>query len=155
MPKFPDAVMTEHLLDVRFTLEVPAQIGAGPYGARSIHIITGGAFEGPRLRGTVRTGGGDWLLSSTDYHELDVRATLETDDGALIYVTYRGALRIDPAIFARVAGGEDVDPTDYYFRTTPRFETGHEKYTWLNSLVGVGYGAVGAGSVAYRIFAIT
>ena len=138
-----------------FTLEAPAQVGAGPYGARSIHIITGGTFEGHRLRGTVRAGGGDWLLSSADYHELDVRATLETDDGALIYVTYRGALKIDPAIFARVAGGEEADPAQYYFRTAPRFETGHEKYAWINSVVCIGYGAVGVGSVAYRIFAIT
>jgi hypothetical protein len=152
---FPDTVTGEHLLDVHFTLEPAVNVGGGPYGARSIHIISGGTFEGPRLRGTVWPGGGDWLLSSAEYHELDVRATFETDDGALIYVTYRGALKIDLALLGRMAGGEEVDPAQYYFRTAPRFETGHEKYAWLNSLVCVGYGVPGVGSVSYRMFAIS
>jgi hypothetical protein len=154
MPGFPDTVTSEHLLDAHITLAAPEPIGAGPYGQRTIYVVTGGTFEGPRLRGAVRTGGGDWLLSSAEYNELDVRATLETDDGALLYVTYRGALRIEPALLAHIAAGEDVDPAQYYFRTAPRFETGHEKYSWLNSLVCVGYGRPGPSEVRYRIFAI-
>jgi len=130
-------------------------VGAGPYGVRSIHTVTGGTFEGPKLRGTVHAGGGDWLLTSASHNELDVRATLETDDGALLYVTYRGVLKAEPAIMARVIGGEDVSPASYYFRTAPRFETGHGKYAWLNALVCVGYGRFGPGVVGYRIFAIT
>jgi hypothetical protein len=80
---------------------------------------------------------------------------MQTDDGALIYLSYRGVLKVDPAVAERVISGEDVDPASYYFRTTPRFETGHESYTWLNSLVCVAYGAFGPGMVSYRMFAIT
>jgi hypothetical protein len=127
-----------------------------PFGQRSIHPVTGGTFEGPKLRGTVRAGGGDWLLSSAGGHnELDVRATLETDDGALIYLRYGGVLKVDQALVTRIIGGEDVDHASYYFRTQPRFETGHEKYAWLNALVCIGYGSFGPGWVRYRIFGIT
>jgi uncharacterized protein DUF3237 len=155
MTDLPDAITGEHLLDVHFTLAPPEQVGAGPYGMRSIYVITGGSFEGARLRGTARPGGADWLLSPASHNEIDVRGTLETDDGALIYITYRGVLKVDSALAARVIGGEDISPSAYYFRTTPRFETGHEKYDWLNSLVCVGYGRFGAGVVDYRVFAIT
>jgi hypothetical protein len=146
MPDFPDAVSSEHLVDLHFTLDTPpAIVGAAPLGRRSIHLVKGGTFGGPRLRGTIRPGGGDWLLSYDGGHnELDVRATLETDDGALVYVQYRGVLKVDAA-----------DPANPYFRTQPRFETGHEKYKWLNTIVCVGYGAVAPGGVGYRIFAIT
>jgi hypothetical protein len=155
MHELPDAVSAERLLDAQITLAQPEQIGAGPYGRRSIHVVTGGTFEGPKLRGTVRAGGGDWLLASSDYNELDVRGTFETDDGALLYISYRGVLKVEVALAGRILGGEPVSPSSYYFRTAPRFETGHEKYAWLNSLVCVGYGWFGAGVVGYRIFAIT
>jgi hypothetical protein len=155
MHELPDAVSAERLLDAQITLAPPEQIGAGPYGRRSIHVVTGGTFEGPKLRGTVRAGGGDWLLSSSDYNELDVRGTFQTDDGALLYISYRGVLKVEAALAGRILGGEPVSPSSYYFRTAPRFETGHEKYVWLNSLVCVGYGWFGSGIVGYRIFAIT
>jgi hypothetical protein len=151
----PDAVSGEHLLDARIDLAPGLQLGVGPYGRRSIIDIKGGTFEGPKLRGTVHAGGADWLLSSGEHNELDVRATFETDDGALLYVTYRGVLKVDAAIAARVMGGEAVSPAEYYFRTAPRIETGHEKYAWLNALVCVGYGWFGPNVVGYRIFAIT
>jgi hypothetical protein len=155
MTSFPETITGEHLLDVRFTLAPPEAVGAGPYGTRAIFVITGGTFEGPKLRGNARPGGADWLLSSASHNELDVRATLETDDGALIYMTYRGVLKVDGATTARVMSGESVDPAEYYFRTAPRFETGHENYVWLNSLVCVGYGVFGPEFVTYRVFAIT
>jgi hypothetical protein len=154
MPNFPDALTTEHLLDLHATLEAPQAIGATPQGQRSVFIVTGGTFEGPKLNGRLLPGGGDWLLAHATYNELDVRATIETDDGALIYVHYRGVLQIDPVVAASVMQGEDVDPASFYFRTTPRFETGHEKYAWLNALVCVGYGSFGPGTVSYRIFSI-
>jgi hypothetical protein len=151
---FPDAPVTEHLFDAHITLAPPEVIGPSPYGQRSVHLVTGGTFEGPKLRGTFRTGGGDWLLSPSSHNELDVRATMETDDGALIYLWYRGVLKVDREIAARVIAGDEVDPASYYFRTSPRFETGSERYAWLNTLVTVGYGYYGAGKVGYRVFAV-
>ena len=155
MPNFPDDLKTEFLFDARIDLAAAEQIGAVPQGARSVHIVTGGTFEGPRLRGEVLPGGGDWLLSQSDgLNELDVRVTLRADDGALILVTYRGILDLPADVARRALDGEDVDASEYYFRTSPRFETGAEQHAWLNRIVCVGTGWFAPGKVAYRVFAI-
>ncbi len=155
MVTLPGSLTTERLLDAHIQLADPEPVGDTPMGRRSIYIVKGGTFEGPKLRGTVRPGGGDWLLSFADnYNELDVRGTFETDDGAIIFIHYHGVLVVDPATAARVFAGEPVEPSAYYFRTTPRFETGHQKYAWLNTLVTVGYGWFGRNEVGYRIFAV-
>jgi len=79
---------------------------------------------------------------------------MQTDDGALIYISYHGVLDVAPAVVARVFGGEEVSPSEYYFRTTPRFETGSEKYAWLNKAVCIGTGYFGIDKVGYRIFGV-
>jgi hypothetical protein len=119
----------------------PQRLGAGPHGTRVTVPITDGHFEGPRVRGRVLPGGGDWtLLRGDGVLELDLRLTLETDDGALIHMTSFG-LRHGPAdVIAALARGESVDPSAYYFRTSPRFETGHPKYEFLNRLLAVAAG---------------
>jgi hypothetical protein len=155
MPQLPDAIVTELLLEAHIDLAPAEIVGATPFGTRSIHIVTGGTFAGPRLRGMVRAGGGDWLLTlANGAGELDVRGTLESDDGALLYISYHGILDVTTAVMARVLGGEDVSPSEYYFRTTPRFETGSEKYAWLNRTVCVATGYFRAREVGYRIFAV-
>lgn len=134
--------MTSRLL---MTLQVfvapPQKLGAVPLGARAIAPITGGTFDGPRLRGNVLPGGGDWtLLRSDGVLELDLRITLETEDGALIYVTSFG-LRHGPAeVLAALSRGESVDPSQYYFRTSMRFETSAPQYAFLNRLIAVSSG---------------
>ena len=70
--------------------------------------------------------------------QLDVRLTIRTDDDALIYMRYEGIAA--GAALPRVLGGEPVPPSDYYFRTTPYFETSSERYAWLNKIVAVGVG---------------
>ena len=71
------------LMTLHADLKEPVEIGTGPYGTRNIFEVTGGTFEGSRLRGTILPGGGDWLLIDAEgIGRLDVRATLETDDGA-------------------------------------------------------------------------
>ena len=99
--------------------------------------------------------GGDWLLLRSDgVLQLDVRLTLATDDGALIYMTYRG-LRHGPAdVIERLNAGEDVDPAAYYFRIAPLFETGAERYAWLNQLVCIGTGQRKSSGPIYDIFAV-
>ena len=118
----------------------PQKLGAVPHGTRIIAPITSGTFEGPRLRGKV-LGGGDWTISRSDaVLELDLRITLETDDGALIGMTSFG-LRHGPAeVLAALTRGETVDPSKYYFRTAPRFETSAPKYAFLNHLIAVASG---------------
>ena len=130
---------------VLMTLQVAVsgvqKIGAVPNGTRVTAPISGGHFEGPRLRGNVLPGGGDWtLLRGDGVLELDLRVTLETDDGALIHMTSFGLRHGPPDVIAALARGEAVDPATYYFRTTPRFETGHPAYAFLNRLVAIASG---------------
>ena len=90
----------------------PAQeLGAGPLGRRRIIAITGGRFVGERLSGRVLPGGADWQVIRADgVAELDARYTLETGDGALIYVRNRGFRHGPAEVLKRLAAGENVDP---------------------------------------------
>ena len=133
---------TRLLMMLSVIVATPQDIGAVPHGTRRIVPISGGEFEGPRLRGTVLPGGSaDWLLLRADgVLEMDLRATLRTDDGALVSMRSFGLRHGPPEVIAAVARGEAVDPATYYFRTTPRFETAHPAYAFLNRLVAVASG---------------
>lgn len=151
-PKDPSL---DFLLELRLQVSQPAITGATPLGERRIATITGGTFAGPRLNGTVHANGGDWILAHPDGSVvLDVRCLLETDDGARIYMTYRGYRHGPADVIARVNRGEKVDPASFYFRTAPFFETGHEKYLWLNTLVTVGSGYRTPEGPIYRVFSV-
>ena len=134
-------------MDSRFlmALEVAVvgahKIGFVPRGTRVAAPIQSGHFEGPRLRGKVLPGGGDrTLLRGDGILELDLRLTLETDDGALICMTSFGLRHGPPEVIAALARGELVDPSTSYFRTMPRFESGHPKYAFLNRHLAVSSG---------------
>jgi hypothetical protein len=144
---------TRPLLTMKVKVARVLDVGAVPYGARRIAPLDGGTFEGPRLRGTVLPGGSaDWLLLRPDgVLELDLRATLQTDDGALISMKSFGLRHGPPAIIAALGRGETVDPSTYYFRTTPRFETAHPAYTFLNRLIAVAIGDRRAEGPIYTI----
>jgi len=133
---------TRLLMTLRVIVAAPQNIGAVPYGARRTAPLSGGDFEGPRLRGTVLpAGSADWLLVRSDgVLEMDLRATLRTEDGALISMRSFGLRHGPPEVIAAIARGETVDPTTYYFRTTPRFETAHPAYAFLNRLVAIASG---------------
>jgi hypothetical protein len=146
----------EFLYDMHVDLEAPQVIGATPQGVRQIFIVKGGSFEGPRVKGKVLPGGGDWALIRSDGAvQLDVRGTFETDDGALLYGTYGGLIVAEPALVGRLLGGEDVPLSEYYFYVNPMFQTGAPQYAWLNKLIAVGRGKVVPGGVEYRVWAIT
>ncbi len=128
------------------------KIGAVPRGTRVTALIASGEFSGARLRGKVLSGGGDWtLLRGDGVLELELRLTLETDDGALIHMTSFGLRHGPPAAIAALARGETVDPSTYYFRTAVRFDTGHPKYEFLNRLVAVSRGDRLPGGPIYEI----
>lgn len=117
--------------------------------------MKGGTFVGPRLKGEVLPGGGDWVLLRGDgVNELDIRLTLRTNDGPLIYVRCDGIFDAGPDVRARIAAGEDVAPAEYYFRTTLVFETGAEQYRWLNRLVAVGVGRRTRSGMVTDVFVI-
>jgi hypothetical protein len=132
----PAPLKTEFLMDIILDVAAPQVLGT-----RRIVPVTGGTFEGPKLKGTALPGA-DWILVRPDgVSELNVRVTLRTDDDQLIYLTYRGLL-FTPK------GGEQ------YWRTTPIFETGSAKYEWLTKIIAVGVGKNVPGKAAYSIYHI-
>ena len=144
------------LLVLTAYLDPPHLNEATPYGIRKVVPVTGGTFTGDRLQGIIEPlGGHDWALVRTDGSlVLDVRLTLTTDDGDRILMTYHG-VRTGPAdVLDRLARKEPVDPGEYYFRIAPRFETGSEKYAWLNNIVCVGYGERLDAGPRYTVFEI-
>ena len=149
-------LLPEPRLSLVYRLEAvlgePLDLGEVSCGRRRIVPQTGGTFEGPRLRGKVLPGGGDWtLLRSDGVLELDLRITLETDDGALIYMTSFGLRHGPPEVLAALARGESVDPSKYYFRTAIRFETSAPQYAFLNQLIAVSSGDRRASGPIYTI----
>ena len=139
------------LMMLQVIVSPPQKLGAVPHGTRIIAPITSGTFEGPRLRGKV-LGGGDWTLSRSDaVLELDLRITLETADGALISMTSFGLRHGPPEVLAAIARGETVDPSTYYFRTAPRFETSAPSYAYLNRVIAIASGDRRANGPIYTI----
>ncbi len=144
---------TEFLMSYRATLNAPADVGRVPCGTRLFFEVSGGEFEGPRLRGRILTGGGDWLLIDNDgVGRLDVRAVFATDDGAHIYVQYPGVLMLDEKTRASLTGGPATDYGHTHWVTQPRFETGDARYAWLNNVMAIGEGRALPGGVEYRVY---
>src|SRR6202023_1404039 len=144
---------TRLLMILRVTVATPQSIGAVPHGIRRTVPITGGDFDGPRLRGSVLPGSSaDWLLLRPDgVLELDFRATLQTDDGALISMRSFGLRHGPPDVMEALARGEAVDPATFYFRTTTRFETSHPAAAFLNRRLTVASGDRRAEGPVYTI----
>ncbi len=136
-----DSIPVEHL----FTLSIVAatdgayQVHKGPAGRRIIAAVSGGSFSGPKLAGTIAPlTGGDWVTVRADKSlRIDVRLVLLTEDGATIYMYYGGIL------------------IDGKARTAPYFETGDERYTWLNNVQAVGIGTLGPTGPTYEVYALS
>ncbi len=131
----------EYLGTLRADIGSRTIIENGPQGTRTIVHITGGSFEGPRVKATVQVPAGDWITNRPDgSYRLDVRLTLKTDDGALILVTYNG-------IGQTTATGASL-------RAAPLFETGDARYSWLTRLQAVAVGERAGAAVVYDLYAL-
>lgn len=145
---------TTHLFDMMVHLQDPLDVGATPKGSRQILIGDRGVFKGERLEGIILPNGADWFLVRPDgVGELDVRVVLRTDDEELIYMRSEGFLKYTREMAKTVLSGT-ADPSDYYFRERTVFETGSEKYNWLNSIVAIGTGWYQPGMVGMSIYEI-
>jgi hypothetical protein len=145
----------EFLYEVYADLEKPIGLGITPRGNREIYYVKCGSFKGPKLEGVVLPGGGNWFLIRSDgTAELDVRGTLRTNDGHLIYVSQPGYLHASPEVWQKMIREEPVDPSQYYFRSTPYYETSSDKYSWLNRIVAVGIGRLTETGVAFKVYKI-
>ncbi len=133
----------------------PMVIGDVPGGLRRVVPILGGHVEGPALRGEILPGGADWQIIAPDGSAaIEARYTIRADDGGLILVHSRG-MRNGPAeVLARVAAGEAVDPSEYYFRTVVTLETGSATYEWVNRRLFIALAARLASAVVVDLHAI-
>jgi len=145
----------EPLMTYHVDLKTPVEVGKGPFGNRMIFDVIQGTFEGPGLSGTIQASGADWLLiDDTGIARLDVRGTLETHDGALIYMQYFGILEMNEKMIAATVEGEALDYGDTYYMTAPRFETGDPRYAWINRVVTVAEGRILPSAVEYRVYQV-
>jgi|SRR5215831_5044134 len=120
------------LCTVRLTAKPPVEVGAGPAGTRMVFEETSVQVRGDRLSGQLEGAANDCVLVGPEgTATIDVRETLRTDDGAAVFVQYQG--RVD------FSQGFQFPLTVY---VAPRFETGDERYAWLNRIQAVGKGTV-------------
>ena len=139
MPSDVTSLPVEYLFTMRATLGAVAVIPDGPQGTRVLVPVTGGTATGPRVNGTLDAGGGDWVTMRTDgTAQLDVRLTIRTDDGAVIYMSYGGILGSDGV--ARVA---------------PLFQASHDDYRWLNGIQAIAIGQPEQNVVTYEVYAVS
>lgn len=149
------SIAVEHLCDFSIDFEGMQRFQT-PRGMRLNAVIKSGQVAGPRFRGTFLPGGGDWIVVGPDrIAVLDVRATILTDDGEHIYVTNRGRVSIPPESAARFYAGEMIRWNEMFARSTPLFETGAERYAFLNSVVTVAINELSMNHVNYRIYAVS
>lgn len=132
------AIKTEYLMTYLAPLDAPWPIDS------SLLVInvkpSGGWAKGPTINGTFTPPGGDWLrVMPSGAMRLDVRATLKTDDGAMIHISYNGIMQHSPASAEKMSKGEVLTTKDIpYFITAPTFQTSSPKYAWLNSVQAIG-----------------
>jgi len=154
LPQTLTSVRTRPLFVLREQVPPLLVVGNTPNAFRRIGVVQGGSFEGERLSGEVVTGN-DWQAVRTDSCiKLDVRLVLKTTDGALIVMTYQCLRAGTPEIIEKLDKGEVVDPSNYYFRMNPLFETSAEKYDWMNRIIAVGIGHRFPDGPLYSIFEV-
>ncbi|OIN59995.1 hypothetical protein BLX24_07750 [Arsenicibacter rosenii] len=129
-PKAPELAFVARF---NVTIGQPYIVGETAHGLRRIIPITGGTIEGPQLKGTILPGGADWQIVRKDgVAEVEAHYQFRTDDGVTVYIKNVGLRVATPEVAARIGRGEQVSPSEYYFRTAPKFEAPAGKYAWLN-----------------------
>lgn len=137
----PTPPALEFAFEVRARVADPTVVGKLPTGTRRIIDILDGTFEGPGIRGRLVPGGADWQLIREDgFTEVDARYTLETDSGHLIYVSNVGIRHAPAEVMRRLNAGEEVDPSQIYFRAVPKFEAAAPELEWLTRSIFIATG---------------
>jgi hypothetical protein len=153
--QLPDPLLTP-VYRLEATVGQPLDIGQTAQGLRRIVPLTGGTFAGPELNGKLIPGtSADWQTLLPDGTALgDIRYTLQTERGDLLYVRSRGVRHGSAAVLARLARGENVDASDYTFRTSTQIETAVPDLDWLNKGIFIGVGGRQPGAVVYETYLV-
>ncbi|MBT2323109.1 DUF3237 domain-containing protein [Variovorax paradoxus] len=146
------------LFTIKADVDAPPQlVGAVPHGyTRRVMCVSGGNFEGERLRGRVLPGGADVVLERPDGGlHLDVRLVLETSAGELIYMTYTGRRNgPTPEIMKKIVNREPIARGADYFRVAVQFETAAPELQWLNDKIAIGTGTREPNGPVYDIWEV-
>ena len=135
-------LQSEYLFRMTLGVGTPQMIGNTRNGELRIVPVTGGTVVGPKLNGEIMPGSAaDWLRVDPDGSaQIDVRLTIRAASGSMVFLAYNGIRHGSPAALAKLAAGEAVDPSEIYFRTLIRFETGASDLAWMNKIIAVGVG---------------
>ncbi|MEY4761313.1 MAG: hypothetical protein RLZZ200_1169 [Pseudomonadota bacterium] len=145
----------EFAFRVEAAVSPPQEVGVVDGGRRRIIPILGGIVRGPKIQAEILPGGADWqVLRDESNTSVLARYTLRTNDGHLISVVNTGIRRGTPEVLKRLAGPDFVDPSTYYFRSTPTFEVADGHYAWLRESVFVCTGAREAARVILDCYAL-
>jgi hypothetical protein len=129
-------ISTEYLMTFYAPLDPPQQIDAT---LLIYNVGDGGWVKGPKINGRLLSPAADWLrVMPGGSSRLDVRGTIKTDDGSLIYITYSGVISHTKESYDRLMKGEALTSKDHYFVIAPTMQTSSEKYAWLNHVQCVG-----------------
>jgi Protein of unknown function (DUF3237) len=149
----PKAPELEFVCELKVKLNPPYIVGETPHGLRRIIPIIGGSVEGPKINGEILNGGADWQIVRKDgVAELEAHYQLKTNDGVIIYIKNLGLRVATPEVAARIGKGEQVNPSEYYFRAIPKFEAPTGKYEWMNNAIFVCTGERNPDNVLIRVW---
>ncbi len=153
--KLPDPRLRK-VYRLEATLGAPLDLGEVAQGQRRIVPLTGGTFSGPEISGKLLAGASaDWQILLPDGTALgDIRYTLQTDGGDLLYVQSRSVRHGSPEVLARLGRGEQVDAGEYTFRTSTQIETAAPDLDWLNKGVFISVGARQTDGVIYETYLV-
>jgi hypothetical protein len=151
----PQAPQLEFVCELKIKLKTPMVVGETPHGIRRIIPITGGTFEGPKIKGEVLDGGADWQIVRKDgVAELEAHYQIKTDDGVIIYLKNTGLRVASPEVAARIGRGEQVSPSEYYMRTNLKFEAPKGKYEWMNNAIFICNGFRNPDNVVIQVWKV-
>jgi hypothetical protein len=153
--QLPDPRLTQ-VYRLEATVATPLDVGDVAQGHRRIVALTGGTFTGPEINGVLLAGSSaDWQIVLPDGTALgDIRYTLQTDAGDLLYVRSRGVRHGSAEVLARLGRGEEVDPGEYTFRTSTEIETAAPHLDWLNKGIFISVGARQSSGVIYETYLV-
>jgi hypothetical protein len=143
------------IFTVNADLAAILRFGRTPYGERRVIDIEGGTVSGARLKGRILRGGADWQIIRTDgTADIQARYSIEADNGGHVLVSSEGLRHGPPHVMEKLGRGENVDPSQYYFRTVMRFETADPAHAWLNNILALARGAREAQSVRLDVYEV-
>jgi hypothetical protein len=145
----------EFVCEIRCLLSRAIEVGQTPYGTRRIVEIVEGRVTGPEMRGVLMPGGADWqVIRSDNVVELQAHYVIRFDDGVLVQVRNRGLRHGAANLQQRIEAGEDVDPAEYYCRTTPVFEAPEGRYEWLNRAIFIATARRSRSAITLDVFKV-